>query len=142
MLASDRRDAVDGLIVLISDGRALESDAEAAIAAANRARAYKLEIHVVGLGREVDAPTLRAVAGSPERYRRVEDAAGALAVLDQLGRDMLARMMAGGQVSLAVGITAMLLALLLGAAQFIQLRAGLVQAQADVLYLFIKVGEI
>ncbi len=33
---------------------------------------------------------------------------------DQLGRDMLARMMAGGQVSMAVGITAMLLALSLG----------------------------
>ena len=33
---------------------------------------------------------------------------------DQLGRDMLARMMAGGQVSVAVGITAMLLSLLLG----------------------------
>jgi peptide/nickel transport system permease protein len=33
---------------------------------------------------------------------------------DQLGRDMLARMMAGGQVSIAVGLTAMLLSLLLG----------------------------
>ena len=33
---------------------------------------------------------------------------------DQLGRDMLARMIAGGQVSIAVGITAMLLALGLG----------------------------
>ena len=33
---------------------------------------------------------------------------------DQLGRDMLARMMAGGQVSMSVGITAMLLALFLG----------------------------
>jgi peptide/nickel transport system permease protein len=33
---------------------------------------------------------------------------------DQLGRDMLARMMAGGQTSVSVGITAMLLALLLG----------------------------
>ena len=33
---------------------------------------------------------------------------------DQLGRDMLARLMAGGQVSLSVGITAMLLALFLG----------------------------
>jgi len=33
---------------------------------------------------------------------------------DQLGRDTFARMMAGGQVSLAVGITAMLLALFLG----------------------------
>ncbi len=33
---------------------------------------------------------------------------------DQLGRDMLARMIAGGRVSLAVGFAAMLLALLLG----------------------------
>lgn len=33
---------------------------------------------------------------------------------DQLGRDMLARMMAGGQTSVSVGITAMLLALVLG----------------------------
>ena len=33
---------------------------------------------------------------------------------DQLGRDLLARMIAGGQVSIAVGITAMLLALGLG----------------------------
>ena len=35
---------------------------------------------------------------------------------DQLGRDMLARMMAGGKVSVAVGITAMLLSLVLGTA--------------------------
>ena len=33
---------------------------------------------------------------------------------DQLGRDMLARMMAGGQVSLAVGIAAMVVSILLG----------------------------
>ena len=33
---------------------------------------------------------------------------------DQLGRDMLARMMAGGQVSVAVGITAMAIAVTLG----------------------------
>ncbi|MEF9603494.1 ABC transporter permease [Paracoccus sp. PXZ] len=33
---------------------------------------------------------------------------------DQLGRDMLARLMAGGQVSLAVGLTAMAVALTLG----------------------------
>lgn len=33
---------------------------------------------------------------------------------DQLGRDILARMMSGGQVSIAVGLTAMLLALFLG----------------------------
>ncbi|CUH85664.1 ABC transporter permease [Thalassovita mediterranea] len=41
---------------------------------------------------------------------------------DQLGRDTLARMMAGGQVSVAVGITAMLLALVLGS--FIGVLAG------------------
>ena len=33
---------------------------------------------------------------------------------DQLGRDIMARMMAGGQVSLAVGIVAMLLSILIG----------------------------
>ena len=33
---------------------------------------------------------------------------------DQLGRDMLARMMAGGQVSMAVGLTAMKISILLG----------------------------
>ncbi len=33
---------------------------------------------------------------------------------DQLGRDMLARMMSGGQVSIAVGLTAMILSVLLG----------------------------
>ena len=33
---------------------------------------------------------------------------------DQLGRDMLARIMAGGKVSIAVGMTAMLLSLILG----------------------------
>ncbi len=41
---------------------------------------------------------------------------------DQLGRDMFARMMAGGQVSMAVGITAMLLALFFGT--FIGVVAG------------------
>ena len=33
---------------------------------------------------------------------------------DQLGRDMLARLMAGGQVSIAVGLTAMILSIFLG----------------------------
>ncbi len=41
---------------------------------------------------------------------------------DQLGRDMLARMMTGGRVSIAVGLTAMLIAILLGS--FIGLMSG------------------
>ncbi|PSL21891.1 ABC transporter permease [Shimia abyssi] len=41
---------------------------------------------------------------------------------DQLGRDTLARMMAGGQTSIAVGLTAMLLALSLGS--FVGITAG------------------
>jgi peptide/nickel transport system permease protein len=45
---------------------------------------------------------------------------------DQLGRDTLARMMAGGQVSLAVGISAMLLSLVVGA--LIGVLAGYFQA--------------
>lgn len=41
---------------------------------------------------------------------------------DQLGRDILARMMAGGQVSMAVGITAMFISLILGT--FVGVMAG------------------
>lgn len=41
---------------------------------------------------------------------------------DQLGRDMLARLMAGGRVSLAVGMTAMVIAISLGS--FIGIMAG------------------
>ena len=41
---------------------------------------------------------------------------------DQLGRDMLARMMAGGQVSIAVGLTAMALSVIVGA--FVGVLAG------------------
>ncbi len=41
---------------------------------------------------------------------------------DQLGRDLLARMMAGGRTSVSVGITAMLLALFLGS--FVGVLAG------------------
>jgi peptide/nickel transport system permease protein len=41
---------------------------------------------------------------------------------DQLGRDSFARMMAGGQVSIAVGLTAMLLSLVLGS--FVGVIAG------------------
>ena len=45
---------------------------------------------------------------------------------DQLGRDILARMMAGGQVSMAVGITAMLISLILGT--FVGVMAGYFKA--------------
>ncbi len=41
---------------------------------------------------------------------------------DQLGRDILARMMAGGQISMAVGLTAMAISLLLGT--FVGVTAG------------------
>jgi len=50
---------------------------------------------------------------------------------DQLGRDMLARLMAGGQVSLSVGITAMLLALFLGS--LIGVMAGYFKALDNLL---------
>ncbi len=88
LLASPREAMAEGVIVLISNGRALESDPEAAVAAADRARGYKLKIRAVGLGREVDEPTLRAIAGSEEDYRRVEEAGEARRALDRLGRDL------------------------------------------------------
>ncbi|WP_371223436.1 ABC transporter permease [Roseovarius sp. 2305UL8-3] len=44
---------------------------------------------------------------------------------DQLGRDMLARMLAGGQVSMAVGLTAMALSIALGA--LVGVTAGMVR---------------
>nr|WP_052418318.1 ABC transporter permease [Pseudooceanicola atlanticus] len=50
---------------------------------------------------------------------------------DQLGRDMLARMMAGGQVSMSVGIVAMLLALFLGS--FVGVLAGYFKALDNLL---------
>ncbi|MFV0245854.1 MAG: ABC transporter permease [Qingshengfaniella sp.] len=50
---------------------------------------------------------------------------------DQLGRDMFARMIAGGRVSLAVGLTAMLLSLLFGT--FIGVCAGFFRALDGVL---------
>jgi peptide/nickel transport system permease protein len=45
---------------------------------------------------------------------------------DQLGRDILARVIAGGQISLAVGLTAMLLSLVLGT--FVGVLAGYFKA--------------
>jgi peptide/nickel transport system permease protein len=55
---------------------------------------------------------------------------------DNLGRDMLAQVLAGGQVSLAVGIVAMLLSLILGAfigvlAGFFKLLDGLLMRLTD-----------
>lgn len=53
---------------------------------------------------------------------------------DQLGRDLLARMMAGGRVSIAVGLTAMLLSLVVGT--FIGVLAGYFKALDGVLMRF------
>ena len=53
---------------------------------------------------------------------------------DQLGRDTLARMLAGGQVSMAVGLTAMLLALFLGT--FIGVTAGYFRRLDNILMRF------
>lgn len=50
---------------------------------------------------------------------------------DQLGRDMLSRMMAGGQVSLSVGMTAMALSIVLGA--LIGILAGYFRALDNLL---------
>lgn len=78
LLGDDRRAMTRGVILLLSDGRAHEAAPEDAVAAADRARRLKLEVYTVGLGREVDARTLAAIADSPERYQTAPDRAAAL----------------------------------------------------------------
>jgi len=78
LLGDERRGMTRGVILLLSDGRAHEAAPEDAVAAADRARRLKLEVYAVGLGREVDARTLSAIADSPERYQAAPDRAAAL----------------------------------------------------------------
>lgn len=78
LLGDERRAMTRGVILLLSDGRAHEAAPEDAVAAADRARRLKLEVYTVGLGQEVDARTLAAIADRPERYQAAPDRAAAL----------------------------------------------------------------
>ena len=84
LLGEERRAMTRGVILLLSDGRAHEAAPTDAVAAAYRARRLKLEVYTVGLGQEVDAPTLAAIADSPERYQAAPDRDAALRAFQRL----------------------------------------------------------
>ena len=60
--ADPRRERI---LILLTDG---QTAPEAALAAAERARARGLVVHAIGLGPSVDETLLRALAGDPARY--------------------------------------------------------------------------
>jgi uncharacterized protein YegL len=78
LISPHSRGDVRRVMVLLTDGRAFPSSPAEAIASAVAARTAGIEIHAVGLGNEVDAATLRAVASSAAHYRA---AAGRLELL-------------------------------------------------------------
>lgn len=84
LLGEQRRGMTRGVILLLSDGRAHEAAPADAVAAADRARRLKLEVYTVGLGREVDANTLAAIADSPVRYQAASDRDAALRAFRRL----------------------------------------------------------
>lgn len=84
LLGEQRRGMTRGVILLLSDGRAHEAAPADAVAAADRARRLKLEVYTVGLGQEVDANTLAAIADSPVRYQAAADRDAALRAFRRL----------------------------------------------------------
>lgn len=101
---SGRPDALP-VIILLTDGRHTDGTGDPAAEAA-RARASGIRIHTIGLGFDVDADLLRAVAGSDARFHAaprpsdlfpiyadilrevVASLAGRLEIADELGSDV------------------------------------------------------
>lgn len=62
-------------LILLTDGRATDPDPGAGLAAATAARASGTEIFAIGLGADVDAAALQAIAGSADHYFAAPDSA-------------------------------------------------------------------
>ncbi|MEO8082444.1 MAG: VWA domain-containing protein [Ardenticatenales bacterium] len=73
LIANGRTKAVQAMIVL-SDGKANPVAPSGVITAARNARQAGLSVFVVGIGPDMDAPTLRAMAGAATRYFPAPDA--------------------------------------------------------------------
>ncbi|MFN8423497.1 MAG: vWA domain-containing protein [Anaerolineae bacterium] len=67
LIANGRAAAVQAIVVL-SDGRANPVAPSAVVTAARAARQAGLALFVVGIGPDMDAPTLRAMAGAATRF--------------------------------------------------------------------------
>ena len=68
------------ILVLLTDGRSSDPEPGAAEASATEARAAGVTVFAIGLGADVDAPALRAIAGAPERYFPAPDATDLAAI--------------------------------------------------------------
>ncbi|MCC7018138.1 MAG: VWA domain-containing protein [Ardenticatenales bacterium] len=82
----ERPDAVRAIIV-VTDGRPSTGIAPA-LAAAAEARAAGIVLHAVGLGDDVDAALLTAIAGDAERYHAAPGTEDLVEVYAGLGREM------------------------------------------------------
>jgi Ca-activated chloride channel family protein len=81
-LAESRPDAAK-VLVLLTDGRP-SAGAEAVLAAAESARADGVELYTIGLGQDIDAALLAALAGAPGRHYSAPSTADLEAVFDEL----------------------------------------------------------
>jgi uncharacterized protein YegL len=81
----DRRRDARRVILLLTDGRST-TPAFDAIAQADQAKAGGIEIFAVGLGGEVDAPMLAAIASSPTHYYAAAGRAEVVAVFGAITR--------------------------------------------------------
>ncbi len=75
------------VMVLLTDGRQTGTPGAELVAAAS-VRAAGVALYVIGLGPDVDADTLRAIAGQPERYRHAPGSADLAAIYRALGREI------------------------------------------------------
>lgn len=80
----DRR----ALIVLLTDGRSNPRPASEAVARAAAAKATGAVIYTIGLGSDIDADALAAIASSPKAFVRTSDAAALVAIYRDIARDL------------------------------------------------------
>lgn len=76
------------VVVLLTDGRPDVGTADAALRAAEEGRASGLTIYTIGLGDDVDADFLRAIATTPGHFLAAPDADALESIYDDLARDL------------------------------------------------------
>jgi len=72
--ASRRRPANQPVLVLLTDGRANPVPVEVAVAEATAAKAAGVTLFTIGLGNDIDAAALEAMASTPAGFLRAPDA--------------------------------------------------------------------
>ena len=77
-------------VVLLTDGRQ-NGELAPVVAAAERVRASGAQLHVVGLGADVDAPFLRTLVAAAEAYHAAAGAAELIALYESLSEGLVCR---------------------------------------------------